>query len=259
MAIHPTAIIDPKAEIHESVEIGPYCVIDGDVQVGAGCKLYMGVYLTGWTEIGADCVLHPGAVIGHEPQDTRYGGERSYCRIGRGTIVREHATIHRGTIPDSETVVGEACFLLAGSHIAHNCVVGDGVTMINGTALAGHVEVGDRATLGGGAMVHQFARVGTLAMVAGGARIGMDVVPYAMTDRDGRVVGMNRVGLRRAGLSQDEVGRIREAYRVLFGRGHSREEAIRSIEAADHGAAVEGLLHFLKRPSERGLAGRARR
>ena len=259
MAIHPTATIDSKAEIDESVEIGPYCVIDAHVRVGAGCKLYQGVYLTGWTEVGADCVLHPGAVIGHEPQDTRYGGERSYCRIGRGTIAREYVTIHRGTIPDSETVVGEGCFLLAGSHIAHNCIVGNGVTMINGTALAGHVEVGDRVTIGGGAMAHQFTRIGTLAMIAGGARVPMDVVPYAMTDLDGRIVGMNRVGLRRAGFAKDEVNEIRQAYRVLFARGVPREEAIRTIEAADHGAAVEGLLHFLKRPSERGLAGRTRR
>ena len=215
MPIHPTAIIHPKAELDSTADVGPYCIIEGHVRVASGCRLHQGVYLTGWTQIGEDCELHPGVVVGHEPQDIKYKGERSYCRVGRGTILREYVTIHRGTIPDSETVVGEDCFLLVGSHVGHNCTVGDGVTLINDVLLAGHVEIGNRATIGGGAGIHQFVRIGELAMFAGNARVIQDIVPFALVGPEGRVAGLNRIGLRRAGISRDEVHDIRMAYRLL--------------------------------------------
>ncbi len=259
MSIHPTALIDPKAEVHESVEVGPFCVIEANVRVGAGCRLCKGVYLTGWTDIGEDCELHPGVVVGHAPQDTKYQGQRTHCRIGRGTVLREYVTIHRGTIPDSETVVGAECFLLAGAHVGHNCVVGDHVTLINNVLLAGHVFVGDRATIGGGAAIHQFARIGTLTMISGGARVSMDVVPYALCDADGRVAGINRVGLRRAGLSLEQVAEIRAAYRTLFNQTGSFGQAVaRLTEHVTDGPAME-LVRFLAEESHRGIAGRTRR
>ncbi len=258
MAIHPTAIVNPKAEIDPTVEIGPFCVIDAHVRMGPRCRLCHGVYLTGWTEIGEGCVIHPGAIIGHEPQDVKYQGERSFCRIGRETIVREYVTIHRGTIPESETRVGERCFLLAGSHVAHNCTVGDQVTLINGVLLAGHVEVGDRVTMGGGAAVHQFVRIGELAMIAGNASVTMDVVPFSLVDRDGRVLGLNRVGLRRAELSRDEVREIRELYRVLFGSKLAFREAADRATTLAETAAGRRIAEFLRTTSRRGFAGPAR-
>lgn len=258
MAIHPSAIIDPNAELDSTVEVGPFCVIEGNVRVGAGTRLYQGVYLTGWTEIGENCELHPGAIVGHDPQDTKYDGARTYCRVGRGTILREYVTIHRGTTPESETVVGEDCFLLGGSHVAHNCSVGDRVTLINNVLLGGHVTVGDRATLGGGAIVHQFVHIGELAMVAGGARVIQDILPFALTSVEGRVAGLNRIGLRRAGMSREDIEAIRDAFRVLLERGLSTAEACERLAREPPCEPRDRLLRFVRGESRRGLAGRSR-
>ena len=259
MAIHPTAIIDPKAEIDGSVEIGPFCVIDGDVRIAAGCRLYQNVYVTGWTTIDENCVLHPGVIVGHEPQDVGFGGGRSSCRIGRGTILRENVSVHRGTKPDTDTVIGEECFLLGGAHVAHNCVLGDRVTMINNVLLAGYVEIGDGVTLGGAAMVHQFVRIGALAMIAGNARVRLDIPPFAITTLEGYVAGLNRVGLRRAGMSRDDVAAIRDAYRAIYNEGGTPQEAAQRVAALGESPQHRTLVDFLDAESRRGLAGRSRR
>lgn len=258
MAIHPTAIVAPGAELDDSVEVGPYCVIDPHVRVAAGCRLYHSVYLTGWSEIGQDCELHPGVIVGHAPQDTKYGGERSYCHIGRGTILREYVTIHRGTLPESHTVVGEDCFLLGGSHVAHNCRVGNRVTLINNVLLGGHVTVEDRVTMGGAAVVHQFTRIGELAMVAGNARVSMDVVPFALIDPSGRVAGLNRVGLRRAGISREHFQELRAAYGLLFGARLPFRDAVEQVRNLVKLPPGKSLLRFLEGESQRGLAGRTK-
>jgi UDP-N-acetylglucosamine acyltransferase len=258
LAIHPTAIVHRNAEVDPTVEIGPYCVIDEHVQIEAGCRLYHNVYVTGWTRIGENCVIHPGAIIGHEPQDVKYKGERSYCRIGRNVIVREYVTIHRGTDPESETVLGDDCFLLACCHVAHNCRVGRGVTLINNVLLGGHVELADRVTMGGASVVHQFVRIGELVMVAGNARVLMDVVPFALVDIAGRVAGINRVGLRRAGLSGGALGEIRDAYRLLFDRRLGFAEASRQLEARMSGDFAARIVGFVTSESRRGFAGPSR-
>jgi len=259
MPIHPTAIVNPQADVDGSVTVGPYCVVEGHVQVGANCLLYQNVYLTGWTRIEPDCELHPGVIVGHAPQDTKYKGERSYCRIGRGTVLREYVTIHRGTIPESTTVVGEDCFLLAGSHVGHNCALGNRVTLINNALLAGHVEVGDGATIGGAAAVHQFVRIGELTMVAGAARARMDIVPFALTDADGRIAGLNSVGLRRAEFPRDHVADIRNAFRILFSTGSPLENRLEQLAGAAQSPPGCRLLEFVKATGKRGLAGRSRR
>ena len=259
MAIHPTAIVDRKAELDSSVKVGPYCVIEGHVRVAAGCRLYHGVFLTGWTTIAEDCQLHPGVIVGHEPQDIHFTGDRSYCRVGRGTVLREYVTIHRGSTPESETVVGDGCFLLGGSHVGHNCVVGKGVTMINNVLLGGHVEVGEGVTFGGGAGVHQFVRIGDLAMISGNARVLMDVPPFAMSDELGRVVGVNNVGLRRAGVAAEEIRAIRKAFHELYRPGVPKSTAADRITAMESGKVVQRLVSFLRATSRRGLAGRTRR
>jgi UDP-N-acetylglucosamine acyltransferase len=256
--IHPTAVVDPKAELDSSVEVGPHCVIEEHVRVAAGCRLYHNVYLTGWTEIGEDCVLHPGVIIGHMPQDIKYGGERTYCRIGKRNILREYVTIHRGTMPESTTALGDDCFLLAGSHVGHNCTVGNRVTMVNNVLLGGHVTVQDRVTFGGSAVVHQFVRVGELAMIAGNTRIAMDIVPFALTDEEGRIAGLNRIGLRRAELPREHVQELRLAYRTLFERGVSFKESVERLAATAQSPPAKRLLAFLQTDSKRGIAGRAR-
>jgi len=259
VSIHPTAIINPKADLDPSVEVGPNCIVEANVRVSAGCRLYHGVYLTGWTKIGENCELHPGVIVGHAPQDTKYKGERSYCRVGDNCILREYVTIHRGTIPESETVIGDDCFLLGGAHVAHNGILGRGVTLINNVLLAGHVTIGDRATLGGAAGVHQFVRIGQLAMVPGCARLVMDVVPFALVDVQGRVAGINRVGLRRAGFSRDDLAAIRDAYRTLFRSALPFSQAIEQLKSENHRGPGQTIVDFLMGESRRGIAGRTRR
>jgi UDP-N-acetylglucosamine acyltransferase len=259
MAIHPTAIVDSRAELDPTVDVGPYCIIDAEVRIAAGCRLVHQVYLTGWTEIGENCVLHPGVIVGHEPQDTKYKGQRSFCRIGRGTILREYVTVHRGTIPESSTVIGENCYLLGASHVAHNGRLGNHVTLINNVLLAGHVQVGDRVTIGGGAAVHQFVRVGELAMIAGNSRVTMDVIPFALTDPEGRIIGLNRVGLRRAGIPDADLEEVRRAFRLLFGGATKFQEAVAKLNAFVATHSGRTLRDFLHTESSRGFAGRTRR
>lgn len=259
MSIHPTAIVDRRAEIESDVEIGPFCVIDGPVRIGNGTRLYQGVYVTGWTEIGEGCVFHPGVIVGHEPQDVKYHGERSYCRIGRNCVFRENVTVHRGTTPESATVVGDDCFLLGGAHVAHNCAIRQRVTLINNVLLAGHVEVADQVTMGGGAVVHQFVRIGTLAMVPGVGRVPKDAPPYSLLSVDGRVAGLNRVGMRRAGLSADEFRDVREGYRVLFGQRMPFTDAVHQLASQVRTEAGRTLLRFVQAESKRGVAGRIRK
>ncbi|MEK6675232.1 MAG: acyl-ACP--UDP-N-acetylglucosamine O-acyltransferase [Planctomycetota bacterium] len=259
MPIHPTAIIDPRADLHDSVQVGPHCVIDANVRMGAGCRLYHNVYVSGWTEIGEGCELHPGVIVGHAPQDTKYKGERSFCRIGPRTILREYVTIHRGTVPESETVVGADCFLLGGSHVAHNCRLGDSVTLINNVLLAGHVQIADRVTIGGGSGVHQFVRIGELAMVSGNGRVPMDVVPYALLDVEGRVAGLNRIGMRRSKISREDFADVRDAYRLLFGSGIPFREAVARLQEVVRTPSGRRIAEFLQGNSQRGIAGRSRR
>ncbi len=259
MAIHPSAVVHPKAEIDPSVDVGPFTVIDEHVRVGADCVIGPNAYLTGWTNIERQCRIHFGAVVGHEPQDVKYGGERSFCTVGEGTIIREHVTIHRGTIPESTTTIGARCFFLAGSHVAHNCELGVGVTLINNAMLAGHVSVGDGAVFGGGAGAHQFARIGELAMIAGNAGIGLDIPPFVMTDREGRVAGLNRVGMARSDLTKEEITDVREAFRLWYGSRKGKPFLPETVTAAVCTDAGRRFAAFVTGTSRRGVAGRARR
>jgi UDP-N-acetylglucosamine acyltransferase len=171
--IHPTAIIDPKAQLDSSVEVGPYVVIDGGVRLGAGCRVGPHVHLTGETVIGSGNLFHAGCVIGDAPQDLKYKGEPTRLRIGDDNVFREHATVHRSTDLDGETVIGSRCLLMAHSHVGHNVQVGDHAIVANGVLLAGHASIGDRVFISGNCLVHQFVRIGTLALMQGGAGISL--------------------------------------------------------------------------------------
>lgn len=253
MPIHSTAVIDPLAQLAPTVEVGPYTVIEGPVRIAEGTRIAPHVHVLGHTTIGSGCRIHTGAVIGDWPQDRAYSGAESYCRIGNDTVIREHVTIHRGTAPGSETVVGNRCLLLAHAHVAHNCRLGDDILMVNGALLAGHVTVGNRAVISGNAGIHQFCRVGELAMIGGLAKITRDIPPFLMFDGAGICVGVNTVGLRRAGFSREERQEIKSVYKLLYRTSGSSSRALTEIQQLVTTPAGKKLYEFLSAPSKRGI------
>jgi UDP-N-acetylglucosamine acyltransferase len=253
MTIHPTAIIDPRAEIEADVEIGPYVVIDGPVKMKQGTRVMAHSYLTGWTEIGADNEIHSGAVIGDTPQDKAYHGEETYLRIGEHNIIREHVQIHRGTAPGSATIVGNHNFFMANSHIGHNCQLGDNVILANAALLGGYVEVGNNVFISGNCVVHQFVRLGDYSLMRGLSGTSRDVPPYAIIDWQHTVRGVNIIGLKRAGFDDKRIRQIRAAYRVLFRKGRNLSLAVKEIEElAKTNSDVSVLVDFIK-SSKRGV------
>jgi UDP-N-acetylglucosamine acyltransferase len=254
MPIHPTAIVDKRAEIDPSVDVGAYTIIEAGVKVAAETKIYPHAYISQGTTIGQGCQIHPFAVVGHHPQDLKWQGAPSYTRIGDRTVIREGASVHRGTVPESTTIVGQRVYMMATSHVGHNCVVGDDVILANGAMLGGHVEVGRRTFVGGDVPIHQFVRVGELAMLAGGLRVISDVPPFMLTGREG-LTGPNVVGLRRAGFSREERLEIRAAYRTLFRSGLLFRAALEQVAAMVTTDSGRRLIEFLRAPSKRGIMG----
>ncbi len=252
--IHETAVVAPGAKIAAGVEIGPYSVIGENVEIDEGTKIGPHVVIHGWTQIGKDCRIFQGASIGEEPQDLKFRGEKSYTIIGDRTTIREGATIHRATGEGEETRVGNDCLLMALTHVAHNCVVGNHVIMSNLASLAGHVVVEDRAVIGGMAGVHQFVKIGRNAMVGGMSKLTQDVVPYTIVDgQPAKVVGLNAVGISRAGIKLEARRNIKKAYKLLYRSGLSLQQAIAVIEQeVDSCEEVEHFLRFL-RNTERGI------
>jgi UDP-N-acetylglucosamine acyltransferase len=253
MPIHPSAIIDAKAEIDSDVEIGPYVVIDGKVRIKRGTRVMAHAYLTGWTEIGEANEIHPGAILGDAPQDRAYQGQETYLRIGHSNIIREHVQIHRGTAPGSATLIGNSNFLMANAHVGHNCQLGDNGIFANGALLGGYVEVGDHVFISGNCVVHQFVRIGAYSLMRGLSGTSRDVPPYAIVDWQHTVRGVNAIGLKRAGFDEKRIRAIREAFRILFRKGRNLTLAVQEIEKSNRiNADVLTLLKFVK-ASKRGV------
>jgi UDP-N-acetylglucosamine acyltransferase len=252
MAIHPTAIVDRRAEIDASAEIGPYVVIDGPVVVGAGTRLGPHVVVTGDTVLGRDNAVHAGAVLGGEPQDLRYDGAPTGLRIGDRNRIREHVEISRATTLERPTALGDDNFLFGHAHVGHDCQIGSHVILANGAMLGGHVRVDDRAFISGNCVVHQFVRVGGLTMLRGGSRTSRDVPPFAVMDWTHTVRGINRVGLRRAGFSGERIRAVQSAFTTLFGTRRNLREAIAKVEAGPVSDDVAAVLAFI-RASTRGV------
>ncbi len=252
--INPTAVIDPSARIGENVEIGPFCVIGPEAEIGDGTRLLSHVVVEARTIIGPDCVISPGAVLGGAPQDLSYKGEPTRVRIGRSCQIRECVTINRASGEGNETVLGDDAFLMAYSHMAHNCQVGNNVILANAVQLGGHVTVSDYAFIGGSSVVHQHCRIGRMAIMGGASATRQDIPPFAMSEgRAAGVTGINTIGLRRRGLNGAERQNLKKAFFYLWFSGMTQTHAIEAIrENLMIDSYIEELISFIQ-SSKRGI------
>ena len=259
MPVDPSAIVAPTARIHPDAVIGPgtrigeFCVIESDVSIGAACLLEPYVYVKRWTTLGERNEISAGTVLGTDPLDKNFSGERSYLRIGNGNKIREHYTISRGTAPESVTEIGDENYIMTSGHIAHNCKIGSNTVIASCALVAGYVEVEDQAFISGGVVVHQFSKIGRLAMIGGNTRINSDVPPFFLyAGHDVVAKGINIVGLKRAGYKASDVAILKKAYQILYRSGLKLQEALAKIEAEIPTPETLHLVAFIRR-SERGI------
>lgn len=243
--IHPTAIIHPKASIDPTSRVGAYAIIDEHVTVGPECLIGPQVHLTGHTTIGARNRFHTGCVIGDAPQDLKYHDEPTRLRIGDENVFREHVTVHRANRVEEDTVMGSHNFLMANAHVGHNAQVGNWVIIANGALLAGHVTIQDRAFISGNCLIHQFVRVGTLALMQGGSAVSKDLPPFTVARGGNGICGLNTVGLRRAGLSNEQRLELRRLYHFLFRSHRSLRAALAEAQPLYLGEHARIMLWFL--------------
>ncbi len=244
--IHPTALLDSKAELDSNVEVGPFCIIRGRVKIKKGSRLLSHVIVEGQTEIGENCTIYPFSSIGFPPQDLKYNGEPTSLEIGDNNIIREYATIHRASVGgDGVTSVGDNGFFMAYVHVAHDCKIGNNVILTNAATLAGHVVVEDFAYIGGLVAIHQFTRIGRHAMVGGFSGINQDIPPYMMASgARAKLFGTNTIGLQRHGFSEKKINEIKKAYRILFREKRPLKEALKTI--LDEFPASEEIGHLVE-------------
>jgi UDP-N-acetylglucosamine acyltransferase len=253
--IHETAIIDPRAELDSNVSIGPFTIVKEDVQIGAGTIIGSHSVIEPYVSIGPECRIFQFASIGATPQSLKFQGEKTFVKIGPKNIIREFVTIHRGTsFGGGVTELGEENFIMAYSHIAHDCRVGNKVVLSNNTTLGGHITIGDHASVGGLVAVHQFVRIGAFAFVGGKAAVVKDIPPYMIASGDrARLHGLNTVGLKRQGFSNHTLSNLKKAYRIIFRFGLTLNEAIERVTAeVEQVPEVVHLIEFIK-SSERGI------
>lgn len=255
MTIHPTAVVDAKAEIAADAEIGPYCVIDGPVTIGARARLISHVTVTARTTIGEDCLIHPFAALGFAAQDTKYKGEDTELVIGAHTLIREHVTMHRGTTQRWRTEVGEDGYFMVGAHVSHDSILGRGVTFANNVAIGGHSEIGDYAILGGLAAIHQYTRIGRYAFLGGGGILVGDIIPYGSAyGNHASLNGLNLVGLKRRGAPRDAIRALRGAYRILADASLPVAERFDRMESEfPESAEVAEIVSFARAGARRNL------
>jgi len=259
MPADPSAYIAPTARVHADAVIGPgvrigeFCVIEADVTVGRDCVLEPYVYVKRWTTIGERNSVSAGTVLGTDPLDKNFSGERSYLRIGNDNIIREHYTISRGTEPESVTEIGDGNYIMTSGHIAHNCKIGDSTVICSCALVAGYVDVEDQAFISGGVVVHQFSKIGRLAMIGGNTRVNSDVPPFFLySGFNVEAKGLNLVGLKRAGFKSSQMAALKAAYKLLYRSGLKLEDALGRIEAEVATPETAHLVAFI-RQSKRGI------
>jgi UDP-N-acetylglucosamine acyltransferase len=248
-----TARVHPDATIGPRTRIGEFCVVEQDVEIGADCLLEPYVFVKRWTTLGEHNEVSAGTVLGTDPLDKNFKGERSYLRIGNGNKIREHYTISRGTQPESVTRIGDRNYIMTSGHIAHNCTVGNDTVIASCALVAGHVSVEDQAFVSGGVVVHQYSRIGRLAMIGGNTRVNLDVPPFFLySGFNVEAKGLNLVGLKRAGFSKPQIAQLKKAYQTLYRSGLKLEEALVRIETEILDENTRHLVGFI-RGSARGI------
>jgi UDP-N-acetylglucosamine acyltransferase len=256
VSVHPTAIVDPAAALGEGVRIGPYCMVGPDVRLGDRVVLTAHVVIEGVTELGDDAYVHPFAVLGGAPQHTAHKGEQTRLVVGPRARIREHVTMHAGTVMGGGvTRVGADGLFMVNAHVAHDCVVGDHVVMANNAALGGHVEVGDYVFVGGLAGIHQFSRIGRYAFIGASAMVTKDVIPYgSVWGNHAHLEGLNLVGLKRRGFPRETINDLRSAYRLLFAEeGTFQERLVDTGRVFDHSPEIAEIVAFIRADANRPL------
>lgn len=250
----PLAYVHPDARIGAHVTIDPFVTIDRNVEIGEGTHIHSNVTIMEGARIGRNCVIFPGAVIAAIPQDLKFRGEDTLAIIGDNTTIRECVTVNRGTAAKGKTIVGSNCLIMAYSHIAHDCKVGDNVIIANASQLAGEVEIDNYAVIGGGALVHQFTHVGAHVMIQGGAKINKDIPPFVKAARDPiAYTGINSIGLRRRGFTNEQIRDIQEIYRFLYLSQLNVSDALDRIEAELPATKERDEIIMFIRNSKRGI------
>lgn len=253
MKIHSTAIIDKSAELGEGVEVGPYAIIEEDVHIGPRTKIWPHAFVGRWTDVGSDCQIHIGAVVGHEPMDLSYKGERSFLKVGDRNIFREYCFVHRGAPSESSTIIGDDNYLMASSHVGHNAKIGNHVIIASNSMVAGHVIVEDKVFLSGHTAIHQFCRIGKLAFLSGMSAVNQDIPPYMIAGgRPAEITSLNREGLRRAGHDAHARRKLKEAFKTLFRSSHPIKDALAILEEDEATPEVRHLIDFIGE-SRRGI------
>ncbi len=250
--IHEAAVVHPDARIDSDVSIGPYAIVERDVVIGAGTRVSAHAILKTGLRLGRRVRVHEGAVLGGDPQDLKYDGAPSYAVVEDDSVIREFATIHRSARPEGTTRVGRGAFLMGYGHVAHDCDIGEEAIIASYAALAGHIHIGRRAFVSGGVVIHQFSRIGELSMIGGGSKVNLDVPPFFTVDGvPARAVGLNVVGLKRAGVSENDQRVLKQAYRLLYRSKLPRRDALEEIDALSN-EYTRRLADFV-RESERGV------
>jgi UDP-N-acetylglucosamine acyltransferase len=252
--IHPTAIIHKNARISNDVKIGPYTIINDQVEIGEGSIIGSHVLIDSGTIIGKNCKIHHGAVLGTLPQDLKFKGEKTRLTIGDNTVIREYATLNRGTEYREKTIVGKDCFIMIYAHVAHDCLLGDHVILANSANLAGHVEIGDYAIIGGVVPVHQFVKIGAHSIVGGGFRVQKDICPYALVGGYPlKTMGLNIIGLKRRGFPEKTIEILKQTFKLLFRSSLNTSQAVERIKSElEIIPEVQTILDFIAK-SERGI------